>query len=101
MNPGCTIIGIVYAKPGKRDELLAILKGFVQPTRQEAGCIEYHLHQEKEDPDLFMFYENWRSRADLEAHLKMPYLAVLGERAAELLGRPVEIRHYTMHSPYQ
>jgi len=100
MKPGCTVIGIVYAKPGKREELLKILKGFVAPTRAEPGCIEYHVHHDDEDPNLFMFYENWRSRRDLEEHLEKPHLAVLRERADELLGRPVEVRFYTMHSPF-
>ena len=29
MNIGCTVLGILRAKPGKRDELRAILEGFV------------------------------------------------------------------------
>ena len=101
MKPGCTIIGIVHAKAGKREELKAVLQGFVAPTRKEPGCIEYHMHQDESDPDLFMFYENWRSRRDLDEHLEMPYLRVLRERGDELLGRPVEIRTYEMVSPYR
>lgn len=100
MNPGCTVIGLVRAKPGKRDELLAVLAGFVSPTRAEAGCLDYHLHSTDDDPDLFMFYENFRTDQDLEDHLRMPYLSVLTERADELLGAEVEVRHYTMQSEY-
>src|SRR5689334_4989008 len=100
MDIGCTVIGILRAKPGKSDELRAILEGFVAPTRRKQGCIDYHLHISDADPDLFMFYENWRSRQDLEAHLKMPYLAILGERRHELLAGEVEIQPYTMLSPY-
>jgi quinol monooxygenase YgiN len=100
MNPGCTIIGVVYAKPEKREELRIILHGFVGPTRAEAGCIEYHFHVDDLDPNRFMFYENWLSKGDLDAHLAMPYLAILRERADELLGRPIEIAFYTMESRY-
>lgn len=100
MTPGCTIIGLVRAKPGKRDELLSILAGFVAPTRAEPGCLDYHLHSTDNDPDLFMFYENFATYQDLQDHLQMPYLSVLKERAEELLGAEVEIRHYTMHSDY-
>ena len=45
-----------------------------------------------------MFYENWRSKADLEAHLKMPHLQPLFGRLDELLARPVEIKFYEMLS---
>lgn len=101
MNPGCTVIGTVHAKPGKRDELLKILRGFVAPTRREPGCIDYQLHVDDEDPDRFVFYENFRTRQDFDAHLAMPYLSVLRERADELLDREVEVRFFTMLSDYE
>ena len=61
-KPGCTIIGTVVAKSGKRDELLAILSAQVAPTRAEAGCINYDFHCDKADPNVFVFYENFVSR---------------------------------------
>ncbi|MGH8873845.1 MAG: putative quinol monooxygenase [Acidimicrobiia bacterium] len=100
MTPGCTIIGVLRAQPDKRDELFEILLGFVAPTRIEPGCLDYHVHASDDDPNRFMFYENWRSRKDLEDHLEMPHLLVLRERGKELLAADVEIRSYTMHSLY-
>lgn len=40
----------------------------VEPTRKEAGCIKYQLHQDNEDPSVFVFYEVWESAASLERH---------------------------------
>jgi len=60
MKPGCTLIAYLHAKPEKRDELLKILQSFVKPSRAEAACVEYHLHVSNDDPNLFVFYENWR-----------------------------------------
>jgi quinol monooxygenase YgiN len=79
--------------------LRAILAAQIAPTRAEPGCTNYDFHVDAEDPNAFMFYENWRSRADLEAHLKMPHLAPLRSRVDELLASPVEIRFYRMLSP--
>ena len=45
-----------------------------------------------------MFYENWRSKADLDAHLKMPHLQPLLGQIDKLLARPVEIKFYDMLS---
>ena len=45
-----------------------------------------------------MFYENWRSRADLDHHLTLPHLAPIRERGGELLAAEVEIIPYTMLS---
>ena len=57
----CTVIACFYARPEKRQELEKILQEFVVQTRQEPGCIDYHLHQSDDDPNVFVFYENWRS----------------------------------------
>jgi len=94
----CTIIGTVVAKDETREELRRILTAQVGPTRAEPGCINYDFHVEEDDPNVFMFYENWRSKADLDAHLKMPHLQPLFGHLDELLARPVEIRFYEMLS---
>ena len=96
----CTVVGVLRARPERRDELLEILRGLVAPTRREEGCVDYHLHVSDADPNLFMFYENWRSREDLDRHLEMPHLAPIRERGPELLAADVEIHAYTMLSPY-
>jgi quinol monooxygenase YgiN len=44
-------------------------------TRAEAGCIHFHPHQESEDDQSFLLYEQWASQADLEKHDQMPHLA--------------------------
>jgi quinol monooxygenase YgiN len=93
-----TIIGTVTAKPETRDELLALLTAQVAPTRAEPGCINYDFHVDAADACCFVFYENWRTQADLNAHLAMPHLAPLFSQIDRLLGRPVDIRHLTMLS---
>ena len=93
-----TIIGTVSAKPDTRDELLGLLATQVAPTRAEPGCLNYDFHVDAEDPCCFVFYENWRAQADLDAHLAMPHLAPLFSQLDRLLARPVDIRHLTMLS---
>ena len=95
---GCTIIGTVVAKPEKRAELLKILTSFVTPTRTEPGCINYDFHCDVEDPNVFVFYENFVSQQALDTHLAMPYLQPLIDRTDELLAKPVSIRYLTMLS---
>lgn len=80
-----TVIAYMRAAPGKRDELRAGLEALVEPTSKEKGYINYDLHQSIEDPDLFMFYENWESEADLDAHLAAPHLTEFAGRIPDLL----------------
>jgi quinol monooxygenase YgiN len=97
-KPGCTIIGTVVAKPEKRDELLHILSAQVAPTRAEPGCINYDFHCDQLNPNVFVFYENFASKAALEDHLKKPHLKPLMDRLDELLAKPVDIRFLDMLS---
>ena len=93
-----TIIGTVTAKPETRDELFGLLTAQVAPTRAEPGCINYDFHVDAGDHCCFVFYENWRTQGDLDAHLAMPHLAPLFSQLDRLLARPVDIRHLTMLS---
>ena len=93
-----TIIGTVKARPETRDELLALLAAQVAPTRNEPGCINYDFHVDAADPCCFVFYENWQSQTDLDAHLAMPHLAPLFSQLERLLAEPVDIRHLTLLS---
>ena len=94
MKPGCTLIAYLHAKPEKREELLKLLQSFVEPSRSEPACVDYHLHVSNDDPNLFVFYENWRTRKELDEHLRHPFL-----RASGLGRRPVGKgrRHQVYH----
>jgi quinol monooxygenase YgiN len=93
-----TVLARVKARAGKEDEVRRLLVALVAPSRAEAGCLNYDLHQSTTDPTEFMFYENWVSRAALDAHAAMPYLDEFDARAAGLLAAPVEITFWQMTS---
>jgi len=79
-----TVVATFKAKPGKEAELKKILLGFVAPTRKEAGCINYDLHELPDDPSQFLFHENWTSKAHLDAHLQNDLLKTSLPRVNEL-----------------
>ena len=88
MKPGCTLVAYLHAKPEKRDELLKVLQSFVKPSRAEPACVEYHLHVSNDDPNLFVFYENWRTRKELDQHLQTPILTSFGRSVWNCCKRP-------------
>ena len=93
-----TILGTVTARPETRAELHALLMAQVAPTRAEAGCINYDFHVDAAVPCTFVFYENWTSKAALDAHLAMPHLQPLFSQLDRLLAGPVDIRPLEMLS---
>ena len=70
------------------------------PTRAEAVCVTCNFPVDATDPNVFMCDENWKSRADLDAHLKTPHLQPLFGRLEQLLAQPVEMRFLTMISEH-
>ena len=79
-----TVVANFQAKPGKEVELKQILLNLVAPTRKEAGCLSYDLHQSPEDPAKFLFYETWASKAQLDVHLANAQIQALLPRVGEL-----------------
>ena len=73
------------------ETLRAKLLALVEPTRAETGCILYDLYQARDDTSLFMFYECWKSRDDLEKHLQKPHIKNFMETADELLAVPFTV----------
>lgn len=74
-----TVIAYMKAAPGKEEELKAALEALIEPTSNEAGYVNYDLHQGVEDPATFFFYENWESPEHLDAHLAAPHLVHFAE----------------------
>lgn len=91
-----TVVARVQAKVGKEEEVKNELFALIEPTRSELGCINYDLHQAVDDPSVFMFYENWRSKEDLDKHLETPYLRAWKEKAESLLTGPSDVTLWTM-----
>ena len=79
-----TVVAIFQAKPGQEAELKMALISLIAPTRKEAGCINYDLHVSPEDLAKFLFYENWTSKAALDAHLQNDHIKALLPRVDEL-----------------
>ncbi len=86
-----TVVAMIKAKPGMEETVKAELLSLIEPTRSEAGCITYVCHQLTDDPSRFMFYENWRSKEDLDKHLQTPYLQGLVAKAEEMFAEPLDV----------
>jgi quinol monooxygenase YgiN len=82
-----TVVSTHQARSGKEAELKKALRSLVEPTRKEAGCINYDLHVSPEYPGKFMFHETWTSKEHLEAHLKRDLIKVLLPHFNELCDR--------------
>ena len=83
--PPLTAIGIIRAKVGQEQELGRRITALLEPTRAEPGCLAYDLFQSTEDPAVWILIEQWRSVADLDAHVLTSHMVAFLARSAEVL----------------
>lgn len=63
------LIGKMRARPGKRDDLLAIL---LKSTDAMPGCLNYILAKDPADADAIWITEVWDNEASHKASLTLP-----------------------------
>lgn len=88
------VVADIRARGEKRDEVLTLLRKLVEPTKREAGCLEYDLHVNLEDDRQFTFVEEWESQAALDAHLQADHVRPVLELLPPLLESPPSIRRF-------
>jgi quinol monooxygenase YgiN len=94
MSEQLTLVAMLKAKPGRSEELGSRLKALIEPTRAEAGNIDYLLHRATDGDDTWMLYENWRSKRDLDLHFETSYLKDFLKAAPTLLANEMDLRFF-------
>ncbi|OSI12390.1 putative quinol monooxygenase [Neisseria canis] len=62
------ITAVITTKPEHRSELLEVLRNLVAASRKEAGNIRYDSHQDTENENRFVFFENWQNAEAVDRH---------------------------------
>jgi quinol monooxygenase YgiN len=93
-NSMIRVVAIVTAKPGRREDVLALFKANVPAVLEEKGCVEYTPvvdapgigpFQAKLGADTFVVIETWESAEALAAHAAAPHMVAYGKAAKDLL----------------
>ena len=85
------IVAEFRAVSGKAAALRDILSSLIEPTRAEAGCLQYDLHVDLADEHHLFFFERFVDVAAIESHNRTPHLLALGERLTGLLDGPPRV----------
>ncbi|MGC5703448.1 antibiotic biosynthesis monooxygenase [Pseudomonas sp. NFXW11] len=99
MSPPQAFILHAKTRPERAEAFAAFFLEHVAASRAEAGCIEYHMLRDREDPSLFIFYEVWASREALDTHSNLPHMQQFLAARMDYLEQDFEIRAIEMLSP--
>ena len=84
-----TVVAKIVANQDAIEPVKVELLKMIAPTRQEPGCREYRLHQDSQDPAVFLFYENWDNTSCLEQHLNSAHYRSYATTVADLIADKV------------
>ena len=87
-------IAVLNARPDKTEELNALLTSLLEPTRQESGCIQFDLLQNRETPREFAVVSQWHSEQAVQFHIRTAHAQLAMSRLPELLAAPLDLRFY-------
>jgi quinol monooxygenase YgiN len=76
------------ALPEKCLELKQTLLALIEPTRNEKGCLSYHVLRDIEHENCFTLLHQWMSREALDKHLCSDAFAVLKGTSVLLVSPP-------------
>lgn len=65
---------ILKSKPDNIEALATKLKELVALSTKETACVQYELHQDKEDSSIFIFHETWKDKEGLDNHNQQSYI---------------------------
>jgi quinol monooxygenase YgiN len=88
------IVAKLKAIAGKEGEMKAALLGIIPKVREEEGTLVYTLHQDQNDPGVFLFYEKYKDTDALVAHSSTPHFKALFKTIKPLLDGNPEIIMY-------
>jgi quinol monooxygenase YgiN len=82
MNKHLYIVARIEAFPDQVEHLKTELKRLITLTLDESGCIQYDLHQDNDNPMVFLFYEIWENRELWRDHMNSTHVAEFGKATA-------------------
>ena len=72
MNNPYSLINKMVCKPGKRDEVIAILLGSGKPFHDNLSCVLYLVYKDSKDPHVIWVEDVWTNQEDHTAAMHTP-----------------------------
>ena len=93
---GMMIIARLKVKPEKVKAFTEAAKEMIEKSNKEAGCKSYQLYQDPYDNSRFVFVEEYKNQAAVDAHFASDYFKAFGPKMGELVAEPAKIKIVTV-----
>ncbi len=90
-NEKVVLFARLKVKPDKVEEAKSVALAIVADSRNEAGCINYDIHQSIEDETIFFWHETWVNKAALDEHFATPFFGEFFKVVEQVAAEPPQI----------
>ena len=77
LKQGLIVTAFWEAKPDEVDALKGIIRKFLPQAQAEPGVLAFQIHQSREEPTRFFFYEVFKDEAAFAEHSEAPHFKTL------------------------
>lgn len=92
------VVGRVQTDADRRDQVQAVGEALVAGSLQDPGCLNYRMYAAVDDPNAFVFIEEWESRELLDAHFRTQHVADFMGAVPGLLTTPPDVSFHDVAS---
>ena len=86
----------LLARPGEERGVEEALREVMGPSREEAGCLSFHLFRSMRERRLFYIHSKWVNEAAFQKHGELAHTKRFLERVDALLEQPREVARTEM-----
>jgi quinol monooxygenase YgiN len=92
------VTGRVHVQAERRERFLEVATEMCRRSREEQGCGGYRVYADLEQPDRYVFVEEWADDDALQRHFTQPHTGAFMAGLAPLLGEPADAVFHTTAS---
>ena len=81
----------LHAREGEESGVEQALREVMGPSREEQGCLSFHLFRSMRDRRLFYIHSRWTDEVALQKHAELPHTVRFLKRVDELLDQPRDV----------
>jgi len=81
----------LFAKEDKINELIAVFKEMIEPTKKEKGYILYEMYQDETAPAVLIVLEQWETKDDFDNHCISEHFDRIVPRMVKCMAKQSEV----------
>jgi quinol monooxygenase YgiN len=95
-EPGMMIVAKLTVKADKIKAFTEAAKEIIEKSNKEPGCKSYQLYQDPYNNTKFVFVEEYKNQAAVDAHFAADYFKAFSPKIKDLVQEPAKIKIVTV-----